>query len=180
MNIPEWLSSISKSTRLIIHINWIRIRLFKLTRPCFYHIFRSLDRIVSHSQMWLVACSLCMLCSCLQSMLSLRLEGLQTVAFFSAFTMERFVCNLCNNSYNRFNDFEKHVRKHKQAILCRICNWVVKGEDQSNHHVRIIHGPRPRPYKCPVKNCRSNFPEQWILLSHMREQHPEVNLTCKT
>lgn len=90
--------------------------------------------------------------------------------------MERFLCNICNAPFKKLQELESHINIHKRAILCITCNWVARGEDQLDDHVRQIHGPAPRPYVCPVKNCPLAFPEERLLVSHMTRFHPEVGM----
>ena len=82
----------------------------------------------------------------------------------------RFVCHLCNKSFDRQYRLKRHLQVHnpnRPKIRCDLCTKSFTRQDSLDAHVKAAHS-KLRPYVCTYEGCNKAYSNSSQLLQHSR------------
>lgn len=91
-------------------------------------------------------------------------------------TPTKFKCDLCHKAFHKQSEFERHrvVHSDSRPYKCQVCNHTTKYKSSLKKHMKSHY---KQEIKC--KFCEVEFHHQRLLISHIREIHPEeLNFKC--
>ncbi len=87
-----------------------------------------------------------------------------------------FVCPVCNKGFSGSSDLSRHKRVHsgERPYTCTFCQKTFAWGSNLKDHLRI-HTGEETSFRCSL--CGTNFTRTRNFNQHMKEQHPDAQLT---
>lgn len=87
-----------------------------------------------------------------------------------------FECNECQKKFITQRNLTHHMVSHsnEKNFICEYCNKAFKGLKHLKAHIKIH--TQERNYVCYVESCGKTFIQNHVLKSHMKTNHPEVEI----
>ncbi|XP_073966442.1 uncharacterized protein [Choristoneura fumiferana] len=88
-------------------------------------------------------------------------------------SMGGHACEVCRVRFKRASRRQEHQDLHRLKFLCRECSFVSRNRYQAKKHFEWHTG---KIHVC--KHCGASFTKSSTYLSHVRLQHPAMNVAC--
>lgn len=92
----------------------------------------------------------------------------------SASAARPYTCKICNASFGRRDNMQKHMRSihmGERPFECHLCGYAFQKKDHREKHIRTVH-LKERPYECT--QCSSRFGQKSDLSKHVRTVHDRI------
>ncbi|XP_061727234.1 zinc finger protein 225-like isoform X2 [Cydia pomonella] len=88
-------------------------------------------------------------------------------------SMGAHACEICLVRFKRQSRRQEHQDLHRLKFLCKECSFVSRNRYQAKKHFEWHSG---KIHVC--KHCGASFTKSSTYLSHVRLQHPAMNVAC--
>lgn len=87
-----------------------------------------------------------------------------------------FECKECNRRFICQRNLKNHMVSHSEErnFLCEYCTKAFKSLKNLRSHKKIH--TQEKNYVCSVESCGKSFIQNHVLKSHMKSNHPEVEI----